>query len=549
MSSNPPPPVRPLLRGYGPLACLLVAFVLMAAFVPTEAPQRVTVTTAGAGSAGGGGTPLGPGGVAAPGVTGGVKAGGNHVGGVVPATSATGAPISAPTGCKGPQVQGDPYAPPCIKFSGNNGGATSRGVTRSTITIAFRVTSDPTFQQTLARIGGAQFDDTQADTDRTIVGLADYFNTHFQFYGRKLNFVFYKGQGSQSNELLGGGQAAAAADALHVATGIKAFGDMSAGTEPYADSLSRDKVMNFGSPYMSQRWYEQRAPYAWSIATDCTGVSDAVAQMGIRELYGKKAIYAGPALAGSTRKFATIAPDNPWYQECVQNGFSFYRRAHLTVPMNVPYQLNLATLANQAASIISKLKANHITTVVCGCDPILPVYLTQRADEQNYFPEWDVVGVALTDEDIVGQLFDQNEWSHAFGITYQGPTLPYAATLGYAAYKEVRNDEPAQFVNLIYAQMYMIALGIQLAGPDLTPTNFERGMLSYPGSQTSEFGTWGFPPGHFTPTLDGAEIYWDPNATSVYNNKKGAYIFASRRYTLQAWPRGNFPHQPYKGKQ
>ncbi|MGN6474080.1 MAG: hypothetical protein ACTHK4_10615 [Mycobacteriales bacterium] len=546
MSSNPPPPVRPLLRGYGPLACLLVAFVLMAAFVPTEAPQRVTVTTAGQGDTSGL-TPTGPTGAAAGPATAG-KTGGAIPSAGSPATPG-GAPIAAPTGCKGPQVPGDPYSPPCIAFHGNNGGATTRGVTRSTITVAFRITSDPTFQQTLARIGGAQFDDTQADTDRTIVGLADYFNTHFQFYGRKIVFKFYKGQGSQSNELLGGGQAAAAADALHVATGIKAFGDMSAGTEPYSDSLSRDKVVNFGVPYMSQRWFEQRAPYAWSIATDCTGVSDAVAEVGVRELAGKKAIYAGPQYANQTRKFATIAPDNPWYQECVQNGANIYKANHRPVPMNVPYQLNLATLANQAASIISKLKANHITTVVCGCDPILPVYLTQRADEQDYFPEWSVVGVALTDEDIVGQLFDQAEWAHAFGVTYQGPTLPFPASLGYAAYKQVRNDEPAQFVNLIYAQMYMIALGVQLAGPDLTPDNFQKGMRSYPTSQTSEFGTWGFPPGHYSPTLDGAEIYWDPNATSVYNNRKGAYIFSSRRYTLYNWPRRNFSHQPYKGKQ
>ncbi len=543
---TPQPPVRPLLRGYGPLACLLVAFVLMAAFVPTEAPQKVTVTTAGQGATGDV-SPIAPGGAVAPGPGG--KSGGSPVGGAVPSVSASGAPISAPTGCKGPQVKGDPYSPPCIAFSGNNGGATSRGVTRSTITIAFRVTSDPTFQQTLARIGGAQFDDTQADTDRTIVGLADYFSSHFQFYGRKLVFKFYKGQGSQSNELLGGGQAAAAADALHVATGIKAFGDMSAGTEPYSDSLSRDKVVNFGVPYMSQRWFEQRAPYAWSIATDCTGVSDAVAEVAVRELAGKKATWAGPQYANQTRKFATIAPDNPWYQECVQNGAGFWKRAGLPVPLNIPYQLNLATLANQAASIVSKLKANNITTVICGCDPIIPVYMTQRADEQNYFPEWNVVGVALTDEDIVGQLFDQAEWAHAYGVTYQGPTLPFPASLGYAAYKQVRSDEPAQFVNLIYAQMYMLALGVQLAGPDLTPANFERGMRSYPTSQTSEFGTWGFPANHFSPTLDGAEIYWDPNATSIYNNRKGAYIFSSRRYTLYDWPRGNFSHQPYKGKQ
>jgi hypothetical protein len=540
--------VRPLLRGYGPLACLLVAFVLMAAFVPTDAPQRVTVTTqsdtgvpgTGTGpatSAGGGPIPSDT----APAKTGGVPGTGG-------ATTGPAGPIAAPKGCQGAQVKGDPYSPACVAFSGNNGGSTSRGVTRSTITVSYRVTSDPGFQQTLAQIGGAQFSDTNADIQRTIEGLADYFNTHFQFYGRKIKFDFYKGQGSQTNELLGGGQQEASDDALKVATSIKAFADMSATTEPYSDSLSRDKVVNFGVPYMSQQWLEQRAPYAWSIATDCTGVSDAAAEIATRQLARKKAIFAGSEFVNTTRKFATIAPDNPWYQECVHNGQNIYKAAGDPAPLNIPYQLNLATLANQAAGIIAKLKANHITTVVCGCDPIIPVYLTQRAAEQNYFPEWQVVGVALTDQDIVGQLFDQQEWSHAIGVTYQGPTLPYQATLGYSAYKAVRSDEPAHLVDLIYAQMYMMALGIQQAGPDLTPANFERGMRSYAGG-SGEFGTWGFPVNHFTPTLDGAEIYWNPDAVSTYNNKKGAYVIASKRYTLQAWPSGNPPpRRPYKGK-
>jgi hypothetical protein len=548
--TEPAPSARPFLRGYGPLACLLVAFALMAAFVPTDAPQKITVTAAGATTSDGGstgldqpGTPTGP-------LT--SAGGGSNSSGVPgagePTASGNGAPIAAPTGCKGPQVPGDPYSPQCISFHGNNGGATSRGVTGSTITVAYRITSDPGFQQTLAEIGGAQFADTQADINRTLTTLADYFNTHFQFYGRKLKFVFYKGQGSQTNELLGGGQQQASDDALKVATSIKAFADMSAVTEPYSDSLSRDKVVNFGVPYMSRQWFAQRAPYAWSIATDCTGVSDASAEIAVRELAGKKAIYAGPALAGDIRKFAIIAPDNPWYQQCVANAENIFRAAHLPVPLIIPYQLDLATLANQAASIVSKLKADNITTVTCGCDPILPVYLTQRAEEQDYYPEWNVIGVALTDEDIVGQLFNQSEWVHAFGVTYQGPTLPYEATLGYAAYKEASpSSEPATLVNLIYPQMYMMALGIQLAGPDLTPANFQNGMRSYKGG-TGEFGTWGFPTGNYTPTLDGAEIYWDPKAVSAYNDKQGAYIFASKRYTIQGWPRGNFPHTPYKGK-
>lgn len=545
---------RPLLRGYGPLACLLVAFALMAAFVPTDAPERVTATkrvgvvASGDGQQDGGSSVVGQG--SSRSGTGGGGSAGSSSGGSTTTTTSGGSGATKPArsqGCSGPQVQGDPYSPPCIKYSGNNGGATARGVTGSTITVAYRQTSDPGFQQTLASIGGAQFDDTPADIERTVKGLADYFNKNFQFYGRKIKFVFYKGQGTQTNELLGGGQQEAGDDALKVATSIKAFADMSASTEPYGDALSREHVLNFGEPYLSQQWFEDRAPYAWSLATDCTSVSEATAQVGVDELSGKDAIFAGPAFTHTQRKLAILAPDNPWYQECVQNALRIYREAGATVPENIQYQLNLATLSTQAASVISKLKADHITTVVCGCDPIFPVYLTQRAQQQDYYPEWAVVGVALTDQDIVGQLFNQSEWQHAAGVTYQGRTLPYQATLGYSAYRSVRSDEPAQAVNLIYAQMYMMALGIQLAGPDLTAANFEKGMRSYPGGG-GEFGTWGFPPGHFTPTLDGAEIYWNPNATSAYNGRKGAYIVSSPRYKTGHFPKGNFPHTPYKGK-
>ncbi len=46
-----------------------------------------------------------------------------------------------------------------------------------------------------------------------------------------------------------------------------------------------------------------------------------------------------------------------------------------------------------------------------------------------------MAGVALTDQDIVGQLFQQSEWSHAFGVSFDGQTLPKQQTFGYAAYK------------------------------------------------------------------------------------------------------------------
>ena len=105
------------------------------------------------------------------------------------------------------------------------------------------------------------------------------------------------------------------------------------------------------------------------------------------------------------------------------------------------------------------------------------------------------------------------------------------------------STEPANAVDLIYEQMYEIAIGIEMAGPDLTPANFETGMRAYPGSQAGAanalYGTWGFPTGHFTPQEDAAIIYWDPNKISPYNQKQGAYVTASPRYK-----QGQFPSAP-----
>src|SRR5882672_12430472 len=49
------------------------------------------------------------------------------------------------TACSGPakQVANDGYSPPCFRFSGDNGGATSRGVSRDAITVSYRITTDP----------------------------------------------------------------------------------------------------------------------------------------------------------------------------------------------------------------------------------------------------------------------------------------------------------------------------------------------------------------------------------------------------------------------
>jgi len=532
------PAVRPafarVLRGYGPLVAFAVLFAMMAVLLPTKlrntgsngaeslAAQPLPSISSGGkkGTAGKAGTK-------------GSAGSSRTIAGELP-------PVKASCPGQSQQVPGDPYSPPCIAFSGSNGGATSRGVTKTDVNVSFRVLNEKGFDQTLAALAGAKISDTPADVKRTVLAYQDYFNKHFQFYGRKLHMIFYPGKGSSTTELLGGGQAEAQADAIHVAQEIKAFAELNGATAPFTDALAHQKVLAFGTPYLSAKWHLDHRPWNWSIATDCSIVAQTAGEYYVNLLYGKKADYAGQGVKGKPRVLAGLSPENPWYAECHKDFENLiYQQTGYKTPVHINYQLDINTMSDQAANVISQLKAKGATTVFCGCDPIFPVFLTTKASEQNYFPEWVVVGVALTDHDLVGQLYDQDQWTHAAGVSYAGDIIPQRAGLGYAAYKSVRSDEPAFSAELIYAQMYMLALGIELAGPHLDPYSFEKGMFTYPGGH-GPYGTWGFPVGSYTPTRDARIIWWDPKRISIYNNKQGAYVdaYGGRRFAIHHLPKG-----------
>ena len=532
---------RRVLRGYGPLVVFAALFLLMATLVPSV---DQTVTTAAAGAT----APLGAGTV--------VTGGGTDLSGAVGAGTGGAAGTEGTAGTEGSpgedvangddqvpdaqgscpdrpmQIPGDPYSPPCVAFEGDNGGATSKGVTPDAIVVSARILDEKGFQQTLASLAGAEITDGPEDVRRTISGIADYLNSRFQLYGRQLQVEFFDGQGSATTELLGGGQAEAQADALTVSDRIGAFAELNGASGPFTDALARKQVIAFGTPYLSREWHEDRRPYNWSFATDCTIITETVAEIANNQLVGKDAAFAGEGLQGKPRKFATLAPENPEYQQCVDAGELIISAAGNPTPARIAYKLDIPSMSNQAANVVARLKSDGITTVVCGCDPIFPVFLTSRAAEQGYNPEWIITGSAGTDLDIVGQLYDKDQWSRALGVSYLGSFLPQRAGLGYAAYKAVRQDEPAFAVETIYAQMYMLALGIQLAGPNLTPETYEQGMFAYPGG-TGPFGTWSFGPGKYTPTSDARIIWWNNDQVSPFNNKPGTYIesYGGQRFT------------------
>ncbi len=542
-----------LFRGYGPLIGFAAVFLAVAVLVPSQ-QREVRIEAAGSGEAVdeiagtddtlatdvAGATETVPGADAAAGgeagATGG-QAGGKAGGGNGTATSGP----ARVAGCGAAQVPGDPYSPPCVQFSGGNGGATSRGVTGDKIIVSVRVGSFANgMLDAVSKVANAKIpNESSAVITKTVAGLVDYFNKRFQFYGRKLELVQWDGKGDVLKETTGGGQEGAQADALKVAQEIQAFADVSAVSPVYADALASKQVINMGVPYTSREWMTQRRPWSWSQFTDCSTVVESVASYYATKLAGQPAALAGGDLKGQPRRAMIIAPENSWYQECVRAGISLLQKAGKAGDLvdSLKYQIDIPRMSDQASSLIQKLKAEKVTTVVCGCDPLLLTFLTAKAKEQNYQPEWVITGVALVDNDMIGQILQPDQWGRSFGVSFTGAPQPAGQGLGYRAYKSVRPDEPSIGVELIYNQLYLLAIGVQGAGPNLTPQSFEKAMFDYP-KRTGPSGTWGFGPNDYTTTDDAHEVFWNPSAPSVQTRSAGTYQDPNggARFPIGKWP-------------
>ena len=463
------------------------------------------------------------------------------------ATSAAGAPGAVTRGhdCPGGDLQdkNSTYSPPCLHFSGDNGGATSKGVTGDTITVAIR---EPEMFDVGANNQG-RITDSAADLKRSLLAFVDYFNRVYQTYGRKVQIVFYKAKTPLLAGAEGGHQEEANADALTVGQEIKAFADIMAQAPAYADALTRQGVVGFGTYHLSKSWYQAHAPYAWANLPDCTWIGEQSIDYVVKRLGQSPAKYAGdPAMRTKPRAIGLVVPDSPWYQECADHAEELYKAAGYHFARRVNYPLNFNQESQTATNVVAQMKAAGVTTVMCMCDPLLPYFATPQANQQDYHPEWLVAGFGATDTDIVGQFYDQAQWSHAFGMGVIGELKSGYESESYRAYKAVRTDEPAQLRDIMYYPVLWLFSCLQMAGPNLTPKTFEAGCFALPPHQ-GEIGLWKFGPGDYTAVSDAREIYWDADAVSPWNNRKGRYLatLGGQRFS-GPWPQGEPTFPPPK---
>jgi len=531
-------------RRYSPLLIGLLVLLLVVILVPSVTPKDQTNVSTGLGqSVGGEGAAGGStettlaGGAAAGG--GSNSAAGTGTGtqralavpkGITAAAAAGSAGITRSGVQCGPGVRQVPwsvYAPICIPtYNGNNGGATSYGVTGDTITVTFRRTNS-TEEKAAFSIAGSAAPGSDDQYLADLRAYVDLLNKNYELYGRRVVIKDYQPQGDNLEEDQGRQLAGAQADAQK-AHDLGAFADLSqspslAATIPYEEDLAQVHVIGIGAIGTTQSWFQKNAPYAYSYIINASKAAQAAGAALCQRAAGLPAIFAGDALyKNQTRKFGLVAPDGPEYQKAADVFEQTMKKdCGVVMAKRASYTIDVARFGDEGTSLAAQMKAAGVTTVLCGCDPLIEITFSQSADGQQYHPEWFVTSYY----DPQGREASQNEWNHAITAP---PALfvPRAQRESYKVFKVARptTDPQEKYFDLAYENAIYLFSALQNAGPNLNPITFRQGVFGMARTALGQFGTWAGGPQAFDPAVDGALAYWDPNRPADFDGVKGAWV-------------------------
>jgi hypothetical protein len=443
-------------------------------------------------------------------------------------------------GDPGRQIE-DPQSPPCVAYfdpNTSNGGATSRGVTGETITITWT----PDF----------------FETDVFVKDFAKFFNRRFEFYRREIKLEMFNASGTDANPAL------MQADA-QTAYEKQAFASLNytarSGAEySYYDALAEKGIISISHRVQAQATdahFRQRSPYQWSVVPTVDVMLRNYGQFICASLAGKAPAYAdGTAGSAPTRVFGAIVqeaadgsrPDlKPLEDEMARCGASIKAKVNDRVT---------AETTRTGQGVVAAMTNANVTSVICLCDgKELREVIMPAASAQVYEPEW-LIGSYL-DNDLDNSLngAPPEQAANAFGLLFRNKLLPKQDMPFFWALKEVNPASDPQggayfSVQARYASMLLLASGIQMAGPHLTPDTFAAGLLrtrwANPGAGAAPYfqAPVGFDGGRRT-FIDDAALFWhDPGRQStVDSGNTGAvcYVRRGQRYRLGTWPVTDHP--------
>lgn len=578
--------VKEFFERYGATAAVIVVITLLAVLLPSNAKKKTSAGAAAgptqlsggalssqadtAGAATGGASASSSGGSTGGGASGASRAAGTSSGGrpgVATATATGGVRFGSGPNCRadGRQKAISLYAPPCADWAKGtpNGGATGKGVIGNTIKLVRYLNFVD--EATKAALVGAGASDTDGDTQRMFAAEVQYFNDHYETYGRQVVVEEVKARGKDDNE------EAMRADAITIANDKKAFAVITnapAGPPILGRELASRGVLCICTVSLGESFYKSLPPYVFTTLPTSEEYGANVVEYICKRLVGKGRLakWAGDefnpsqGFALKARSFGLI-----WYQGAGTTPEPGYVSAHdafvkllrqtcgVELAADFGYLFDLTKAGDQSTAMIGAMNNAHVTTVTFGIDPLYPIFFTPEASRQSYYPEWLNQGTALTDTTFFGRTYDQKQWKHAFGMSPLGVQRnDFSKSPGYREYHHARPADAAGkegvSANVQRAPMEILFNGIHMAGPALNADNFAKGLFSYPPSG----GDPTHPLVYFTrqdpaAIRDFTEIWWDPTggpAKDEVNHTAAGLMMKSdggQRYALGEWPDSD-PH-------
>jgi hypothetical protein len=211
--------------------------------------------------------------------------------------------------------------------------------------------------------------------------------------------------------------------------------------------------------------------------------------------------------------------------------------------------------ARSGVNTMVALQDEGVTSVMCLCNrnDLVNVYMP-AASAQGYQPEWVQSSYINTDIDNAygGGNAPPDQSAHVIGLSFRNKLNPKQDMPWYWAVKEADPtfEPPAASyysAHSRYMQLSLLAAGIQLAGPELTPETFAQGLhraqFANPGAGQPRYfqARVGFQGPRHVMSVDASMFWFDPQRPGTIDpSVPGAicYVDRGRRYVLGAWPKG-----------
>ena len=326
--------------------------------------------------------------------------------------------------------------------------------------------------------------------------MIEYFEAYYETYGRSVELITYESSGIANDEV------AARADAVRIAEEFQPFMVWGgpALTNAFADELAARGVLCLAcTPAQPPDWYAERDPFVFGIDASANQKQTHAAELILKQLAGKPAEFGGDDVRSTERRFGLVYVESSANSKPQADEFiATLAAGGVDVAETVSYVLDPTTIQQSASQAIAKLKAAGVTTVLLSTDPIAPRDFTREATAQQYFPEWVLAAVTLTDTTAFARTYDQEQWAHAFGVTALAARIVPERSGYYRLYQWYNGEPPPAPDQIgVLAPYPAVFYGVlQDVGPDLTRVTWAdalRADIETIPAITQPYLTWGGP--------------------------------------------------------